>query len=239
MPRCGCFLVIALRTAVFHISKYVAGSGQASMHNETAAAGQQAPSRAQAMCPVAGGDADARVGGSGPDEVPVQQSRSTVRTESEGEGAGEERGQVGGSRNGASKRKRDKAETAQDALLPHEPLARVMRRALKPTTHLERAAVQTVQVSSRVDHAVSPLEKLYCWSKNFDCLNGCPVARDFNHSLVRDLLALHSRIVSQCQKCVSELVMVVVGEATEHCLATGRRSLSSQDILWALRELGI
>lgn len=44
------------------------------------------------------------------------------------------------------KRLRDKAEAAEDALVPHEPLSRVMRRALKPNTHVERSAIRTVQV---------------------------------------------------------------------------------------------
>ena len=44
------------------------------------------------------------------------------------------------------KRKRDWAESGEDALVPHEPLARVMRRALKPSTNLERAAVKIMQV---------------------------------------------------------------------------------------------
>jgi hypothetical protein len=41
------------------------------------------------------------------------------------------------------------------------------------------------------------------------------------------------------QVCVSELVMVVVGEATEYAIRNGRRTLMAQDILWALRELGV
>ncbi len=32
--------------------------------------------------------------------------------------------------------------------------------------------------------------------------------------------------------------MVVVGEATEHVMNEGRRTLMAEDILWALRELG-
>ena len=47
---------------------------------------------------------------------------------------------------GPRKRLRDKAEVAEDAMVPHEPLSRVMRRALKPNTHVERSAVRTVQV---------------------------------------------------------------------------------------------
>ena len=82
------------------------------------------------------------------------------------------------------KRKRDRAESAEDALMPHEPLARVMRRALKPSTTLERGAVRAVQTS------------------------------------------------------LSELVMVVVGEATERCMLDDRRYLTAEDLLWALRELG-
>ena len=82
------------------------------------------------------------------------------------------------------KRKRDRAESADDAMLPHEPLARVMRRALKPSTNIERAAVRTMQSS------------------------------------------------------LSELVMIVVSEATERCVDQNRHCLSADDILWALRELG-
>jgi histone H3/H4 len=89
---------------------------------------------------------------------------------------------------GIQKRKRDKAESAEDALLPHEPLARVMRRALQPSTNIERTAVRTVQA------------------------------------------------------CISELVMVVIGEATERVLTLNpdqsRRLLSADDVMWALRELG-
>ena len=33
--------------------------------------------------------------------------------------------------------------------------------------------------------------------------------------------------------------MVVVGEATEYAIRNGRRTLMAQDILWALRELGV
>jgi hypothetical protein len=47
---------------------------------------------------------------------------------------------------GPRKRLRDKAEAAEDAMVAHEPLSRVMRRALKPNTHVERSAVRTVQV---------------------------------------------------------------------------------------------
>lgn len=83
------------------------------------------------------------------------------------------------------KRKRDRAESAEDALVPHEPLARVMRRALKPSTTLERGAVRAVQTS------------------------------------------------------LSEMVMVVVGEASERCMLDDRRYLTAEDLLWALRELGL
>ena len=64
------------------------------------------------------------------------------------ESEGEARDQVHERQSGEEKRKRkrDKAESAEDALLPHEPLARVMRKSLKPTTALERAAVRTTQV---------------------------------------------------------------------------------------------
>ena len=41
------------------------------------------------------------------------------------------------------------------------------------------------------------------------------------------------------QASVSELVMVVVGEATEHALAEHRHTVTADDILWALRELGL
>lgn len=51
---------------------------------------------------------------------------------------------------GPRKRLRDKAEAAEDAMVPHEPLSRVMRRALKPNTHVERSAVRTVQVRACV-----------------------------------------------------------------------------------------
>jgi hypothetical protein len=33
--------------------------------------------------------------------------------------------------------------------------------------------------------------------------------------------------------------MVVVGEATEYAIRNGRRTLMAQDVLWALRELGV
>jgi hypothetical protein len=40
------------------------------------------------------------------------------------------------------------------------------------------------------------------------------------------------------QVSVSELVMVVVGEATEHAIEQGRLFIAATDILWALRQLG-
>ena len=57
---------------------------------------------------------------------------------------------------GPRKRLRDKAEVAEDAMVPHEPLSRVMRRALKPNTHVERSAVRTVQVRVRVPAPSTP-----------------------------------------------------------------------------------
>ncbi len=44
------------------------------------------------------------------------------------------------------RRKRDRAEFISDSLLPHANLARVMRRALRPSTMLSNQAILATQV---------------------------------------------------------------------------------------------
>ena len=47
---------------------------------------------------------------------------------------------------GAKGRKRDRASSVSDALLPHANLSRVMRRSLRPKTMLSNQAVLAAQV---------------------------------------------------------------------------------------------
>jgi len=157
-----------------------------------------------------GAGADGGAAGTPPPPPPAARSPRVAEPAPRGDGGD------GGGRGSAvgEKRVRDKAESADEALVPHEPLSRVMRRALKPTTHIERSAVKTVQVG---------VPWRVCAGR---------VARA---TRARRSGAARSPV---WQACVSELVMVVVGEATEHAMKDDRRTLTAEDILWALRELG-
>lgn len=64
-----------------------------------------------------------------------------------------------------------------------------------------------------------------------------PLARVMRRAL-KPSTNLERAAVRTVQLSLSELVMVVVGEAAERCVLQDRHSLTADDILWALRELG-
>uniref|UniRef100_A0A7S4PAK6 Transcription factor CBF/NF-Y/archaeal histone domain-containing protein n=1 Tax=Guillardia theta TaxID=55529 RepID=A0A7S4PAK6_GUITH len=64
------------------------------------------------------------------------------------------------------------------------------------------------------------------------------IARVMKKALHSDTVVARETIEA-VQVFLSEMVMVVVGEATQHSLDENRRAIRAEDILWALRQLGM
>ncbi|KAL6201591.1 hypothetical protein ACLB2K_025304 [Fragaria x ananassa] len=60
--------------------------------------------------------------------------------------------------------------------------------------------------------------------------------------IMRKILPLHAKISDDAkgtiQECVSEYISFITGEANEHCQREQRRTITAEDVLWAMSKLG-